>query len=119
MTSSDSALAMWTGIAATLAAGLLLIALSIPLISEKIGPNRLYGFRTAKTLARPEVWYAANSIAGRDLLIAGAVVVIGDLVLLILALFSFNLPTPLMSVGLLLLALTVAVAHSSWGIWKM
>ena len=40
--------------------GMFLIGLSIPLMKNKIKPNGLYGFRVAKTLDNPEIWYAAN-----------------------------------------------------------
>lgn len=54
-----------------LAAGFLLILLSLPLIGEKIKPNPLYGFRVSQTLEDPGVWYAANRYAGKRLLAAG------------------------------------------------
>ena len=53
--------------------GLLLAALSIPLILGKIGPNPWYGFRVKKTLNDPAVWYPANAYAGKRLLIVGLV----------------------------------------------
>ena len=37
---------------------------SIPMILDKVPPNSTYGFRTAKTLSSPEVWYPANRAAG-------------------------------------------------------
>ena len=40
--------------------GVLLIGLSIPLMQNKIKPNGLYGFRVAKTMDDPEIWYAVN-----------------------------------------------------------
>jgi uncharacterized membrane protein len=53
--------------------GLLLVALSIPLILGKIGPNPWYGFRVRKTLNDPAVWYPANSYAGKRLLVVGLI----------------------------------------------
>ncbi|MGO9056470.1 MAG: SdpI family protein [Candidatus Binataceae bacterium] len=104
----------------SLIAGVVLIAVSIPLILKKIGPNPIYGFRTSKTLSRPEVWYKANSVAGKDLLIAGLVVIVCDLVLTILPGFcSTRLQAPLAPVYILLLAVTFAVAHSFWALSKM
>jgi hypothetical protein len=47
--------------------GFLFIGLGIPLALHKISPNRLYGFRTSKTLANREVWYTVNRSCGRDL----------------------------------------------------
>jgi uncharacterized membrane protein len=50
-----------------------LLALAIPLTLEKVPPNGLYGFRTAKTRSDPKIWYAANKALGKALLVAGAV----------------------------------------------
>lgn len=58
--------------------GLLFIALSIPLIQERVPPNSTYGFRTKKTLSDPKIWYAINRISGLDLLIAGALITLGS-----------------------------------------
>lgn len=61
--------------------GGLLVVLSIPLILQKVPPNGLYGFRTEKTLSSDAIWYEANARAGVALLVAGAVVLVGALVL--------------------------------------
>ena len=53
--------------------GLLLAAISIPLILQKIGPNPWYGFRVKKTLNDPAVWYPVNAYAGKRLLVVGIV----------------------------------------------
>ena len=58
------------------AAGLLLIGLSIPLIRRKVQPNAWYGFRVRQTLADPEIWYAANAYAGKHLLGVAVVTVV-------------------------------------------
>ena len=41
-------------------AGILLAALSIPLILGHVPPNHWYGFRTSKTLSSAKLWRAAN-----------------------------------------------------------
>ena len=64
--------------------GWLFIALSIPLIKERVPPNSFYGFRTAKTLSDPKIWYAINHISGIDLLIAGALISLGSIAMLFL-----------------------------------
>src|ERR1700677_4956929 len=53
--------------------GLLLAAISIPLILKKIGPNPWYGFRVRKTLDNPAVWYPVNAYAAKRLLVVGLV----------------------------------------------
>ena len=64
--------------------GLLFMAFSIPLIQERVPPNSSYGFRTAKSLSDPKIWYAINRISGVDLLIAGALLTLGSVVMLFL-----------------------------------
>ena len=41
-------------------AGILCLGLCIPLVQRKIGRNGLYWFRTPRTLASDEAWYAVN-----------------------------------------------------------
>jgi uncharacterized membrane protein len=55
-------------------AGLVLFAAGIPLLRGWIPRNRWSGFRVPKTLSSDRIWYEANRVAGRDLMIAGAVV---------------------------------------------
>jgi len=65
--------------------GLLFVGLSIPLILERVPPNRYYGFRTAKTLSDPRIWYELNRISGNDLFVAGALITLSSLTMLVLA----------------------------------
>jgi uncharacterized membrane protein len=65
--------------------GVLFVGLSIPLIQKRVPPNRYYGFRTARTLSNPEIWYTVNRISGTDLLIGGALITISSLTMLVLA----------------------------------
>jgi uncharacterized membrane protein len=61
--------------------GLLLIALSIPLIRGKIGPNHWYGLRVRRTLEDPAVWYKANAYSGKTLVAMGIVMVLASMAL--------------------------------------
>jgi uncharacterized membrane protein len=54
--------------------GMLFIALGVPLMRRRVPRNRWYGFRIPKTLASDSVWYPANAIAGRDMVVAGSAV---------------------------------------------
>ena len=56
--------------------GILLILASVPMIAERVPPNRWYGFRTPRTQSDPKVWYPANRIAGQYLAFAGLVIVL-------------------------------------------
>ena len=48
--------------------GSALVVLSIPLIRQRIAPNRWYGFRVRRTLEDPKVWYAVNRYSAFHLL---------------------------------------------------
>jgi uncharacterized membrane protein len=50
----------------------LLVALSIPLALKLVPPNRIYGYRTAQTLASTEGWFRINRVAGLSLIAAAA-----------------------------------------------
>jgi uncharacterized membrane protein len=65
-----------------LAAPLVIIAFSVPLILGKVPPNMWYGFRTPTTLSSPDIWYRANRASGIYFAIAGAVMLLATAVLL-------------------------------------
>ena len=67
---------MPTLLAMYLISGVILSALSIPLIAGKIGPNGLYGFRVQATMENPRLWYVVNKYAGVRLLITGIVTIL-------------------------------------------
>ena len=54
--------------------GALFAILGIPLALGKVPPNWFYGFRTPKTLSRPEIWYEANRAFGVEFTIAGVAI---------------------------------------------
>ena len=87
--------------------GILLIGLGIPMMKEKIRPNRWYGFRTPKTLSDPAIWYPANKSAGFAMLVAGLTMVIASG---LLHLFTANVNETFMA--LVHLALWVAAIGS-------
>lgn len=66
------------------AAGLVYIALGIPLFRGRVKPNWWYGCRTTKTLSNEEIWYAVNRVTGRDMIAAGAALLIGSVVVFLL-----------------------------------
>lgn len=61
--------------------GILLAALSVPLIMGKIPPNGLFGTRILKTMKHSEIWYPANRFAGWHLLVTGLVTALAALLL--------------------------------------
>ena len=91
---------------------LLFIGLSIPLILGKVKPNSTYGMRTAKTLSNPETWYAANKVMGRDLLLAGIAMLVTSLIVLSMGDGQKLETAALIQVGVMMVALLLAVLHS-------
>jgi uncharacterized membrane protein len=45
---------------------------AVPLALKLVPPNRIYGFRTAKTLDSRELWFRINRFAGLGLIAAAA-----------------------------------------------
>ncbi len=92
--------------------GVLLIAISLPMIYDKIPPNGFYGFRTRRTMSDPNVWYPANRVAGRNLALAGVIVATTALVVFAM---QKNLQPRTAALTLLIVsmaALIGAVVHS-------
>ena len=56
--------------------GALLMVVAVPLMRRRIPPNSLYGLRVRATFADSFVWYEANAMSGRDLLVLGAALVL-------------------------------------------
>jgi uncharacterized membrane protein len=85
------------------------IAISIPLILRKIPPNVLYGFRTKKTLSDSRIWYEANAIGGKYLVVASIVTILCWVVVAML--FERNTAS-LIDIGIFLAACSVAIIFS-------
>lgn len=90
--------------------GLVLAAISIPLIRRKIPPNYFYGCRTRKTLSDPKIWYEANHISGKDFFLSGVLVFAASMGML---LFGQNLNSD-RAVVTLLIVLLLSVAGAAW-----
>lgn len=99
------------------AAGVVFIALGIPLLRGRVRPNSWYGCRTEKTLSDEKVWYAVNRVTGRDLAAGGIALIAGSLALL---LFGRGMsPTHAVLALLFVLLLSVAImAVNSHGAQK-
>lgn len=94
------------------AVGLLYTGLGIPLLRGKVKPNLWYGCRTEKTLADERLWYEVNRVTGRDLIVAGIVVVISSLVVFLLARHINSTFATLILLAVLLIAVGVMVINS-------
>lgn len=73
------------GLCTVLALAGLFILISIPLVLRKVPSNRLYGFRTPKTLRSDKIWYEANAFFGRGLIVASLVSAVAILAIYALA----------------------------------
>jgi uncharacterized membrane protein len=58
------------------ATGVVMIAVSVPLIRRRVKPNPWYGVRVKATFADEWVWYEANAASGRDVAAVGVLVVV-------------------------------------------
>ncbi|CUS06036.1 membrane protein of unknown function [Candidatus Promineifilum breve] len=61
--------------------GLLLAALSVPMLLDKVPPNPWYGFRVPSTLADETLWYKINRHMARWLLLTGILTAVAAVVL--------------------------------------
>lgn len=99
--------------------GFLFIVLSVPLIQERVPPNSSYGFRTAKSLSDPKIWYAINRISGVDLLIAGVLITLGSVAMLFLGQLLQPTQVALSLLLLMVLTLSGAALHGYFALRKM
>lgn len=60
--------------------GVLFVGLGVPLILKRVPPNPWYEFRTEKTFSNQNIWYAANRVAGYDLVAVGLVMLATTLI---------------------------------------
>jgi uncharacterized membrane protein len=99
---------------------LLIGLLGIPLILGKVKPNAFYGLRTAKTLASPSVWYAANRQAGWAAFVGGCAAFVWCV---FAALLDDRLlgdgRGAMLSVTMVVLATLGMVAYSFWSLHRI
>ena len=79
--------ALTVGLSWTLA-GLLCIAVSLPLIRGKIGRNSIYGIRLPQSFQSDEAWFAINRFGGKRIVIWSVPMVAVGIVCLFLPLQS-------------------------------
>ncbi len=99
--------------------GLLFIVISLPLIAKRVRPNRWYGFRVKKTLSDERIWYQANFIAGRDLLLAGIAISASTAIVCLFGQNSAEFPVDAITLTIFVAATTMSVAHSFWSLKNM
>ena len=64
-----------------LGSSIFLIVMALPLWFRRVPPNRWYGVRTRATLSDESLWYDVNEACGRDLFIAGVLVLLGTMII--------------------------------------
>jgi uncharacterized membrane protein len=99
--------------------GVLLIAISLPMMYDKVPPNGFYGFRTPRTMSNPNLWYPANRVAGRNLALAGLIVSITTLVVFAMRQSLHPKTASLTLLVVSLASLTGAVIHSFMALRRM
>jgi uncharacterized membrane protein len=60
---------------ATTASGILIIAVSIPLVFNKIPPNHIYGFRLKKAFESEQNWYAINQYGAKVMIVWSCIMI--------------------------------------------
>jgi uncharacterized membrane protein len=98
----------------SLGIGALSIVVGIPLASRRVPPNRWYGLRIPATLADEHVWYEANAVTGRDLIVVGIVLLLVAFILPRLGLAS-SPGYAALCVGVLALGSSIATVRG----WRM
>lgn len=99
-----------------LASGVLIL-FGLPLYFRKVPPNRFYGFRTGRTLADANVWYAVNRVTGGWMVVTGALTA-G------MATWaergSYNPPTAAgLNLAVFLIGMALMLIHSLRTLWRM
>ena len=95
------------------------VAIGAPLARGWIARNRWAGFRVPKTLSNDRIWYEANRVAGRDLIIAGAVIMTTAVVSAFLAQQVPGFPLEKINKAVCFGALFIVVLHSFIALRRM
>ena len=75
---------IWIPGVAMIVGGLVFIAVGVPLVLGRIGRNRIYGYRSPRTLRDDRIWYPVNAMSGLWLIWGGLLsLVIGVLLVLL------------------------------------
>ncbi|HEY5074362.1 MAG TPA: SdpI family protein [Pyrinomonadaceae bacterium] len=99
--------------------GVFLIAISLPMMYDKVPPNGFYGFRTPRTMSNPNLWYPANRVAGRNMVLAGLIVIMTALVVFAMQKTIHPKTAALTLLVVSLASLTGAVIHSLMALRRM
>jgi len=95
-----------------LATAVLIIALAIPLVLQKVPPNRWYGVRLKQSLASRDHWYRINYAGGWYLIYWATVLFIASLWMVI------RQPVFSQDVTMLFGLLPLVVLAAAWQTWR-
>jgi uncharacterized membrane protein len=98
--------------------GLIIAILSLPLVFRMIPPNRWYGFRTRRTRANADVWYAANEYLGGWLFSLGILVAVASVALYCVPGLTDDLYAMTMT-AILLAGTAIALVQSYRFLWRL
>lgn len=90
-----------------------LALVAVPLALRKVPPNRFYGFRTPATLQSKKIWYEANALFGRDMIIAS---ICSAAAILIFYLFLRPSPGSFLTISLLIMIVPSIIAALRTGL---
>ena len=54
----------------------MLILSALPMLYNRVKPNRWYGFRIPKILSDERIWYPANSYAAKGMILTGIITIV-------------------------------------------
>ncbi len=114
-----SELSIWAQLALFGGIGLLTVLIGLPLAFQRVKPNRIYGFRTRRTLSDPKIWYRANRILGLNLVVAGISIAVNTAIVVALSGYLPGLPVLVVNLLVFILAMAVAIAHSVQALSRM
>lgn len=63
---------------------LIFVAISIPLVSRSVAPNKFYGIRIDKAFESDALWYDVNEYGGWAMIVAASIILLGNILLFFL-----------------------------------
>jgi uncharacterized membrane protein len=75
---------IWIPGVAMILGGLVFIAVGVPTVLGRIGRNRIYGYRSPRTLRDDRIWYPVNAMSGLWLIWGGLLSLVIGVLLVIL-----------------------------------
>jgi uncharacterized membrane protein len=110
--------ARWVDVQFT-AVGLLIAGVAVPLVMGFVPAQPPVRLSLMKTLSDERIWYAANRVAGWDLLVAGLIIAAASLAVIAWGSGLTAATRMLVNVAVTVGALGLAVAHSAVALGRL